>query len=145
MLPSRNAQLQEARARSIYAFVELLCAFADEADRLLASGQKESALDIYSVIAEQEVDGAEEQVIDHARRVLEREGLASPPSFQSEYDQYLQKMPEFDRHMFLARRALPTSPREAMTHLSAAAKIRPLSKKDSRIYAGLVSRFGEVA
>ena len=144
-MPSRRDQLEEARRRSVYAFVELLCSFADEADRLFASGQRETALDIYSVIAEQEVDGAEEQVVDHARRVLERERVASLPSCQTEYQHFLQKMPEFDRHVFLARRAMLSSPRDAMTHLAAAATIAPLGKKDERIYAGLVSRFGEVA
>src|SRR5581483_8124081 len=123
-----------------------------EADHLFALGDRQSALEIYTIIANEDEDSPAGQLVEQARTILEREGVAGPKTAQAEYDDWLQEKPDFDRHIFLAHRAIlnltgpgtdaAASAREAIQHYAAAASIQELGRKDARIYAGLRSRYG---
>jgi hypothetical protein len=147
---SPENRLAKARKRGDVAWCEEVCRLADKADALMSEGKTDKATQLYCVIAELDVDDKLiSEVVNHSRTVLETQSIASSPTIDAEYQQYLDTLPPHDRHVMLARQllrrlssALPEDDRPALIaraidHFEEANRIMPLGKKDQRVLAGL--------
>ena len=99
--------LDTAAERGEVAYVTAVGEICDEAERLLGRGEDDSALALFRVVANLDIDDRLiEPAVDHARRLLEARGLASPPSIDASYQEYLAKLPPQQRHLMLARQCI---------------------------------------
>ena len=146
---SPEKRLAKARQRGDVTWCKEVCGLADKADALMSQGKSSKAMQLYRVIADLDIDDKLiTEVVNHSRTVLEQQGLATEPTIDAEYQQYLDSPPH-DRHVMLARQFMrqlgsasaeddrPALIAQAINHFEEAAKIKTLGKKDQRVLGGL--------